>query len=84
MKGLLVLDMDLPVASGRECLAAARSVRPDIPAILMSGLDYERIAERAPVVVDTRNALKGVAFLLLFWDKPEAEDAPEQSSEEAA
>ncbi len=34
---LLLLDQDMPKASGRMCLSKIRELSPDIPAILMSG-----------------------------------------------
>ncbi len=37
---LAVLDLDMPGATGTECLEAIHSIRPDLPALILSGSDH--------------------------------------------
>ncbi len=51
---LLILDVDLPRMGGISCLEKIRQVRPDIPAIAISGLADVRLADES---------VTGVTFL---------------------
>ncbi|UCE31573.1 MAG: response regulator transcription factor, partial [Burkholderiales bacterium] len=41
--GLILLDLALPDAQGFEALTRLRAIRPDVPAVILSGMDEARL-----------------------------------------